>query len=288
MMKFDDINIIKIGTNAITKKGEDGRCEIDREAIRDIAVNVEHLINEGRYCFIMSSGAIMLGKLGKNGFGYEERDNSNLDVTELQYYAGLGQYKMVAEYDNAFSRQVMQMLFTAKKKDNGLDGSVAGLSIDELELVRKENRCRIMRHCMEKGNVVVGNYDDPTHDMEVRYDNDTTTGLVAAAYNSINDQKIVRAVFLGTEDGIYRDFENRRGIIGCVDSKERLHECYSSAGKSDENSLGGAMKKIAAAHYLAERGVETHIANVNHLRGCEDGLRKIIDNEVKNTVFRGA
>jgi len=95
--------VIKIGTNTLTKNNK-----IDPSFIKDIAKQVSKLVNEGKKCVLVSSGAI--------GFGTMQLGvQKSQDIKVRQALAGVGQGILMHEYAKAFGKykiNVSQVLLT--------------------------------------------------------------------------------------------------------------------------------------------------------------------------------
>ncbi|MBC7981052.1 MAG: glutamate 5-kinase, partial [Armatimonadetes bacterium] len=105
---LSDLTIIKAGTGVLTKTS-DGT--IDRAALTYLVAAISALINAGRRCVFVSSGAV---GSGVSALGLNEYPN---DIETRQACAAVGQARLMSTYNSLFSNfdiSIAQILLTAE------------------------------------------------------------------------------------------------------------------------------------------------------------------------------
>ncbi|MFO7870950.1 MAG: glutamate 5-kinase [Kiritimatiellia bacterium] len=230
--------VVKIGSRVLVQKT--GRP--DRRRIRALIGELARLHKAGREVVTVTSGAI---GAGMEALGMKERPSA---LPDLQMAAAVGQSRLMARYDELFSRAGCRA------------GQVLLTHADFHRKIRLNNARRTIENMIRNRVIPVINENDVVADEEIRADlalgdNDLLAALVV---------KMVRAdllIMLTTVDGLREPGRNgRTRRIRYLESvTRRSFSMVSEAGPSI--SRGGMVSKLKAAQTAAKAGCSAVIAN---------------------------
>ena len=150
--------VVKIGSALLV----DDNGELRRDGLAGFAADLAMLQAKGCRCFVVSSGAMALGRhrLAKA--------SARLKLEEKQASAALGQVQLASEWKAALNQE-------------GLDAAQILLSPDDTERRRRHLNARAtLNTLLDHGIVPVVNENDTVATMEIRYgDNDRLAARVA-------------------------------------------------------------------------------------------------------------
>lgn len=250
--------IIKIGSRVLVE--ETGRP--DELRIKHICKEVAMLMQAGYEVALVSSGAV---SAGMEALGMTERPTS---VPELQMAAAVGQPRLIAHYQDCFSKFDIKV------------GQVLLIRDDFHNDKRHSNAGRTMNRLFKHKVLPIINENDVVADEEMKEiatfgDNDKLASLVV---------QLVKAdllIMLSTVNGVLEFFEDGTSKrIPCIESVNRKVLAHVTEEKN-LLSKGGMSSKLHAAKSAAEAGTITVIAN-----GCSKGvISRIIDGRDTGTVI---
>lgn len=250
--------IIKIGSRVLVE--ETGRP--DELRIKHICKEVAMLMQAGYEVALVSSGAV---SAGMEALGMTERPTS---VPELQMAAAVGQPRLIAHYQDYFSKfdiKVGQVLLTRDDFHHDKRHSNAGRTLNRLF---KHNVLPIINE-----NDVVA--DEEMKEVATFGDNDQLAALVV---------QLVKAdllIMLSTVNGVLEFGED--GSSKRIRYIEKVDRNVLSHVMDEKNALskGGMDSKLKAAKAAVETGAITVIAD-----GCSKGvISRIIDGKDTGTVI---
>lgn len=248
--------LIKIGSRAlVTPAGK-----LDRKVFRSVADDVAALRKAGKAAAIISSGAILAGrlKLGLSG--------GDLSMPRKQAVAAVGQNRLMAEWARAFAR-------------HGLETGQILLTADDLaDRARFLNSSNTMEELFDLAVVPIINENDTVAIEEIRYgDNDHISTLITGLMQA--DLLII----LTDIDGLCEvepEIDPKAPVVHLVMEKDS--KLFACAGPSRSGvGSGGMAAKIEAARTVARRGVPTVIANAKK-KGI---ISRVIAGELVGTLF---
>lgn len=236
--------VIKIGSKVLTRP--DGTLDVTR--MSSLVDQMVGLIKSGYQILVVTSGAVACGRSIL-------RPEHQLDsVEQRQLFSAVGQVRLIDFYSKMFREyglRIGQILTTKRNFESG---------------VEYQNQRGCIEVMLENGVVPVINENDTVSVTELMFtDNDELSGLVA---------KMVGAevlVILSGVDGVYRDLDNRSGLIPVVhpgdDISGFIVERRSRAGR------GGMVSKYQTASELSASGIRVFVADGKR----ENVLTKLID-----------
>jgi glutamate 5-kinase len=249
---LSDLTIIKAGTGVLTKTS-DGT--IDRAALVHLVAAIAGLMNAGRRCMFVSSGAV---GSGVSALGLSEYPK---DIETRQACAAVGQARLMSTYSSLFSNfdiSIAQILLTA-------------------EDIQTEQRATYLlntfgRLLKEPRILPIINENDSVAIRELSFgDNDMLSVRVAKLVGA------KRVILLTSVDGLLDPETNE--VIPVVDDIDSVfRHVREDKGKF---SMGGMASKLEAVKFAVEAGVETHIANGRH----PERLADIVAGKGISTVF---
>ncbi|MDH4227358.1 MAG: glutamate 5-kinase [Deltaproteobacteria bacterium] len=235
--------VIKVGSAVVTGvkgsvRGKDcgERCDI----FSKLATEISALMKAGTKCVLVSSGAIAMGM---EKLGMKERPST---IPGRQAVAAVGQSRLMARYDEAFSKtgvNVAQLLIT--HDDMG----------DRKRFLNARNT---LTELLGRGILPIINENDTVAVEEIKYgDNDKIAALVA---NLVGADRLV---ILSDIDGVFdkdpkvnRDAK-RIEVISDIDAFELAEKSATTSAAGS----GGISSKITAAKIAAHHGCETVITS---------------------------
>ncbi len=239
--------VVKIGSQILSSS--DG---IEEARLRGLVRELAELHEQKKEIVVVSSGAVAAGmmQLGRKG-----RPKS---IPEKQALAAVGQIKLMALYERAFSKfgkSVAQVLLTAD---------------DLANRQRYINAKHTFQVLLESAIIPIVNENDTVAVEEMKFgDNDHLSALVA----TLLEADIL--VILSDVDGVYdqdpRTHEDAQ-LIPLISEARGLRQAIGGASMSAVGT-GGIVTKLAAAEEAALAGIPTVIAS-----GLQSGvLAKVFD-----------
>lgn len=228
--------VIKIGSNVLsTPEGT-----VDREVIKDIAAQINTLIDRNKQVIIVSSGA------GIYGVGAINKWSRRNDMNYKQALCAIGQVELMMAWKESFSPydiHVAQMLLTGE---------------DFEDPHRTLNIRNAMFTLIDEGVIPVINENDSVSVDEIKIgDNDTLGALTASLWNA--DLMIILSDIDGVFDKDPKTNEDAQ-LIAAVDDIDKLLASIDTRGKSTFGT-GGIRTKIEAAHKLSGFGIPMLLLN---------------------------
>ena len=221
--------VIKLGTGLLTDEAN----RLSPAKIEALAGQLAALHRQEKQLLLVSSGAIAAGM---GALGLERRPKQ---LPELQAAAAIGQSKLMALYDEVFSRcgiQVAQVLLTHDDLKNR---------------TRHLNARNTLETLLARNVVPVINENDTVSVDEIKFgDNDRLGALTA----TLIDADLL--VILSHVEGLLRD----GAVVPAVEEISR--DIEKLAGGTDRaTSVGGMISKIEAAKILTRAGIPLVIAS---------------------------
>ena len=228
--------VIKIGSNVLSS--DDGT--VNREVMRDIADQVNSLMNSGKQVIIVSSGA------GICGAGAIDRWSRRDDMNYKQALCAIGQVELMMAYKEYFAVHginVGQMLLT---RDDFTDSQ------------RNLHIRNTLFTMVDEGVVPIINENDSVSVEEIKIgDNDTLAAAAASLWNA--DILIMLSDIDGVFDKDPKDNKDAR-LIEEIYDLDSLLENIDARGKSDFGT-GGIITKIEAAKRARKYYIPTVLMN---------------------------
>lgn len=244
--------VIKVGTSILASRTH----PFERQAIKNIVVQICALLNKGIKVVLVSSGAI---GAGMNLLGLKSRPKT---LQKLQAAAAIGQSQLMKAYEEEF-------------KDEGKIVAQVLLTREDLEdRKRYLNAKNTIFTILDYGAIPIINENDTVSAEEIKFgDNDTLASLVT---NLVGADLLI---ILSDVDGLHK--HNGKGeIIDIVKEITGQIEKLAS-GTTKETSMGGMATKIKAARVVTDSGIPLIIANGRR----EDTLIRAINGEKVGTLF---
>jgi glutamate 5-kinase len=230
-----DLTVIKAGTGVLTKAA-DGT--LDRAALVHLVSAIAGLMDQGRRCLFVSSGAV---GSGVSALGLAEYPK---DTATRQACAAIGQARLMQTYSSLFENfeiTVAQVLLTAQ--DLGTPQRATYVS-DTLRRLLTEPR--ILPIINENDSVAVE---------ELKFgDNDMLCVRVAKLAGAR------RVILLTSVDGLLNPDSNEL-IPEVTDIDAVFRHVRNDKGRF---SMGGMASKLSAVRFSVDAGIETHIAHGRH------------------------
>ena len=222
--------VVKLGTGLLT----DERNRLAPARIAALARQVATLRDQKQQVLLVSSGAIAAGMAEMCLTSRPKQ------LRELQAAAAIGQGKLMALYDGAFSK-------------HGLSVAQILLTHDDLKnRDRHLNARNTLETLLARGIVPIINENDTVAVDEIRFgDNDRLGALTA----TLIDADLL--IILSHVEGL---LDSRKKVVPVV--SEITRDIESLAGGTDrETSVGGMKSKIEAAKIVTRSGIPMIIAN---------------------------
>lgn len=229
--------VVKIGSSSLATAGGG----IEAEGIGQVVGNVEAAWEMGYPTVLVTSGAVAAGL---PSMGLETRPT---DLPGLQVAAALGQTRLMAMYDAAFSeegRRVGQVLLTRDvlaRRDQYLHARLA------------------LQRMLGLGVVPIVNENDTVVVDELRFgDNDRLAAIVSHLVGA------GMLILLTDTPGIYSDDPWMSGdaeLLSAVRHTDQILDDLRASATRGSFGSGGVASKVAAARMAAFSGVPTVIAS---------------------------
>lgn len=246
--------VVKLGTGVLT----DARKQPDLAQMEQLAAQVAGQLKQGREVVVVTSGAV---GAGMGALGFNKRPS---DLAELQACAAVGQSRLMAIYDQLFSKfniPVAQVLLTH----------------DDLQHHdRHLNARNTLISLLSRGVVPIINENDAVSFTELRFgDNDQLSALVA----SLLPADLL--VILTTVDGLIENYgqagARTLSLVDRIDAKvEQL-----AGGTTSATSVGGMSSKIQAAKIVIRSGIPLVIASGRK----KTVLLRVMEGQEEGTLF---
>jgi glutamate 5-kinase len=231
--------VIKLGTSSLT----DASGRIDASAVAKAAAEVAGLVAAGHQVVLVSSGAI---SAGLPALGLEGRRPA--DLPTLQAIAAVGQHRLMATWDAAFSAYGL------------VPGQVLLAPLDFVDRQQYLHARQTLERLLELGVIPVVNENDAVADDEIRFgDNDRMAALVAHLLRAGLLVLLTDAPGLLTADP---RLDAHASLIEEIVEVDAALERMATAGGSQRGS-GGMASKLAAAKIAAWSGIRTVIASAD-------------------------
>ena len=249
--------IVKVGTRVLTR--EDGT--LDRDRIKNLAQQINSLLDAGRQVVLVSSGAV---GAGMSQLGLRQRPK---DLAHLQAVAAIGQTNLIEAYDFHFrehGRHAAQILLTAED----LKHRTSYLNV----------RNTLLR-LLEIGAVPIVNENDTVAVDELATTFGDNDRLAALMTNVVQAQLLV---ILSDVEGLYDGDPSEAGskivpTVAVID--DSIHALVRD--KKSGLSKGGMASKLEAARIATTAGENVVIAPG---RG-ESTLVDVADGKSVGTLF---
>lgn len=232
---MNDLTVIKAGTGVLTRV-EDGT--LDGAALVRLVTAIAGLIEEGRRCVLVSSGAVGAGVSAFGLKGYPD------ELDTRQACAAVGQARLINTYGNLF---------------RNFDIAVAQVLLagDDLRTTERADYVRntLARLLSTDRILPILNENDSVAVEELRVgDNDMLSARVARLLGAR------RLILLTSVDGLLDPKDD--SLIPEVNDLEAV-QGFARSG-SGKFSIGGMASKLQAVRLAVESGIETHIAHGRH------------------------
>ena len=212
--------VIKIGSSLLTNS----KGGVNKTLLKNVAADIDWLLNKGKKIIVVSSGAISIGK-GKLNIKNE------LTLHQSQAVAARGQIELMTAWKNEFKKhkkQVAQILLSPTDIKNKKSSQNAMATIENL----------FNYEC-----VPIINENDTTSTDEIRFgDNDILAAQIAI---------LVRAdhlILLSNVDGLYKEPpKNKASDDLILEVKSVTKDIKDMAGVASKLGKGGMISKIKAA-----------------------------------------
>ena len=250
--------VIKIGSNVLS----DENGAVNKKAIRNIADQVNSLIEKGKQVILVSSGA------GICGVGAINKWSRRGDMNYKQALCAIGQVELLMAYKEYFGEHgvhVAQMLLT---RDDFNDHH------------RTLNIRNTMFTLIDEGVVPIINENDTVCVEEIKIgDNDTLAALTAILWNA--DLLII----LSDIDGVFDKDPKASRDAKLIETVENAEELVSSisVGKKSSFGTGGIETKIDSAARVNKFGIPMILLNGSR----EDIIKESIEGSGRGTLFLG-
>lgn len=250
-----DLTVIKAGTGVLTKSA-DGT--LDRAALVHLVAAVSELMNDGKRCLFVSSGAV---GSGVSAFGLAEYPK---DTATRQACAAVGQARLMQTYSSLFAN---------------FDITIAQVLLTSADLATSERSAHVsdtINRLLEEPRVLpIINENDSVAVEELKFgDNDMLSVLVAKL------TKAKRVILLTSVDGLMDPVSNEL-ITDVPAIDEVFRHVRDDKGRF---SMGGMASKLSAVKFAVNAGIETHIAHGRH----PERLADIIAGKGISTRFHAA
>ena len=259
--------VIKIGSSVISDRNSNqeglarGVCE---ETIRQLAIEIHHLMGRKYQITLVSSGAIMAGRNRLN------LDHHHLTIPEKQACAAIGQSFLMRSYQKAFEKHQVQ---------------VAQILLGHHDLISRKrylNAKNTLDTLMTHGVIPIVNENDTVSVDEIKIgDNDTLSANIACLMNAqlliiLSD---VEGLFTGDPTKPKR-FGKKHQLIPLVTQITPELE-HIAGGSTNRLTVGGMETKVLAAKKTMSFGIPTLLINGLNL----SNLSKIFNGQSIGTLF---
>ncbi len=246
--------VVKLGTGVLT----DSRQQPDPAQLEHLVAQLAALRRAGKEVVLVTSGAV---GAGMGALGYAARPT---DLAEKQACAAVGQSRLMAVYDQLFSK-------------HGLIVAQVLLTHDDLEHHERHLNARnTLVTLLNRGVVPIINENDAVSFTEIKFgDNDKLSALVA----SLLPADLL--VILTTVDGVIENFGKKNARTLSVIEKIDAAVEAMAGGTTSATAVGGMKSKIAAAKIVVRSGIPLVIASGKR----KNVVAKILAGADEGTLF---
>lgn len=237
---IEDVLVVKVGTNTLVEKLDDGSERLDSESFRLIGRQVLALRERGTQIILITSGAINAGSIATA----ESRHGASM--TELQRLAAVGWRHILNAWADALE---------------GATTSSVLLTQHELSLANERTELLAVTHTMlSRGDIVIANENDVIAHEEIAFgDNDTLGATYAAHLGRSALFGKVGYVILSDVHGVYEDKNDASTLIRVIDDIDS-HE-HLAGGAGSANGTGGMKTKFMAGRIARAASVNMWIVH---------------------------
>lgn len=238
MSKYDQLIVVKVGTNVMKNKNN----KIVRPVLQNLVSQIAELYERNIMTILVSSGSTIAGKevLGKSSI-----EDSSI---RRQVYSAIGQPHLMRIYCNIFH-------------DYGINcAQVLPTKRDFQPGIHRDNMINCYNGLLSEGVIPVANEDDTVSVTKSMFtDNDELASLIAELLEA--DKLII----LSDIDGIYTGHpeDDDSEVIAEVRHNENLDKFIQDNEKEEGEGRGGMKSKLDVAQKMATKNIETYIANGN-------------------------
>jgi glutamate 5-kinase len=246
--------VVKLGTGVLT----DRQKQPDSSQMGQLVAQVAEQHQAGKEIVLVSSGAV---GAGMGALGFAKRPT---ELAELQACAAVGQSRLMAMYEQLFSRyklQVAQVLLTHEDLEHH---------------ERHLNARNTLLALLQRGVVPVVNENDAVSFTELKFgDNDRLSALVATLLPAD------LLVILTTVDGLIENFGQANSKTMPLVEKIDLKVEEQAGGTTSPTAVGGMDSKIQAAKVVIRSGIPLVIASGRK----KNALARILNGQEEGTLF---
>ena len=238
--------VIKIGSSLLTNS----KGGVNKTLLKNVAADIDWLLNKGKKIIVVSSGAISIGK-GK------------LNIKNA--VAARGQIELMTAWKNEFKKykkQVAQILLSPSDIKNKKSSKNAIATIENL---------------LNFSCVPIINENDTTSTEEIKFgDNDILAAQIATLI------KADHLILLSNVDGLYKEPpKNNKNDDLVLEVKTITQKIKDMAGAASKLGKGGMISKIKAAEICIKSKCSVIITS-----GLKDNPIKSLNNKkTKSTKF---
>ncbi len=246
--------MVKLGTGVLT----DSQKQLDLAQMEQLVSQMAELRGAGQEVVLVTSGAV---GAGMGALGFAKRPS---ELAELQACAAVGQSRLMATYEQLFSKfnlHVAQVLLTH----------------DDLEHHERHLNARnTLVTLLDHGIIPIINENDAVSFTELKFgDNDKLSALVA----SLLPADLL--VILTTVDGMIENYgQPGAKIISTIEKVDESIE-QMAGGTESVTAVGGMASKIQAAKIVIRAGIPLIIASGK----SKSGLTRALAGEEEGTIF---
>lgn len=225
--------VVKLGTGVLT----DSRKQPDLAQMEQLVAQMSAQHKAGKEILLVTSGAV---GAGMGALGFEKRPT---DLAEMQACAAVGQSRLMAIYEQLFSKF-------------GLHVAQVLLTHDDLEHHdRHLNARHTLLALLQHGVIPIINENDAVSVTELKFgDNDRLSALVA----SLLPADLL--VILTTVDGLVENYGSPKSrVVSLVEKIDSVIE-KMAGGTTSVTAVGGMQSKIQAAKIVIRSGIPLVIA----------------------------
>jgi len=243
--------VVKVGTSVLTERGGD---QLSPARVATIAKQVGRIHRAHREIIVVTSGAIAAGM---HVLRYKTRPRA---LQHLQAASAVGQWRLMALYEQAFKRQ-------------GFHAAQLLLTKNDLEDRRKLNVKATLDTLLNAGIIPVINENDSVSTEEIRVgDNDQLAAHVAVLAGA-------QLLIILTDDALRND---KWEIVPQVSRADiRLAKSWAK-DTNKATSAGGMQTKLLAAELATAQGIQLVIANAG---GSYTLTQVVLEGKNPGTVF---
>lgn len=254
---IDNVLLVKVGTDVLRIKHDDGTEELDDASFARIGQQIRDLYPVG----VITSAGITAGLEQTKGI----RPNKENDIKELQALASIG----------------APLLFERWRRQAFNGKIIGGLLLTRSELDTKKpeqvQALRTIHTIMSNGWIPVINENDAITHEEIAFgDNDILAAELAVqmAYSALFGS--VRLILLSSVDGLYGNGVDSKSVIPVIPYGQIPNYEHLIQDTDSKISSGGMTSKFRAAKVVTPKGIEMWIANGR----TENAIQRALEGEI--------